>query len=429
MKKKSIFREVALERLSSPDQLDQAMRVTGPHHWLALLACLGVIACVIVWSIFGQIPYKVEARGILIKSGGVAKVLASSKGQITTLYIEKDEIVEKGQILARVDQTELVDSLNQARKEIEELERQLQQRKKLSARKAVKEEETRERSLQSLERQIKVNQEKIKNLSEEIRQQEKLVREGLITRKKLVETLQEMDDTQDEIDTHATEIMRLEAEKAEELFVDETESVKIENDIREKRREISSTELKLDLLSKVVSPFTGRVVDIQTGIGDLINPGDQLMTLERAGRDVQDLELILFVSPMDGKKVHSNMLVQVAPSTVKREEYGYMLGMVTYVSAYPSSRKSMMQALNNEQLVEMFSESYAPVAIYANLIPAPKTPESPSGYKWSSSKGPPLELSTGTLCSASITIEKKRPISFVMPGFRKMYDQLMNLFT
>ena len=114
MKKKSIFREVALERLSSPDQLDQAMRVTGPHHWLALLACLGIIACVIVWSIFGQIPYKVDARGILIKSGGVAKVLAGSKGQITTMYIEKDEIVEKGQILARVDQTELVDSLNQA---------------------------------------------------------------------------------------------------------------------------------------------------------------------------------------------------------------------------------------------------------------------------------------------------------------------------
>ena len=89
----------------------------------------------------------------------------------------------------------------------------------------------------------------------------------------------------------------------------------------------------------------------------------------------------------------------------------------------------MMQILNNEQLAEMFSKSYAPVAIHANLIPAPKTDKSPSGYKWSSYNGPPLELSTGTLCSASITIERKRPIFIVMPGLKKMYTQLMSLFT
>lgn len=429
MKKKTIFREVALERLSSPDQLDQAMRVTSPYQWLALVACIGIIIGVIIWSIVGQIPFKVEAKGILIKSGGVAKVLAGSKGQITTLYIEKDEFVEKGQILARVDQTEMVDSLHLSRKELEELESQLALRKKLGSTKTEKESEARDRTLISLERQILVGQKKVRNLVEQVKKQEQLVTEGLITEKDLLDTWQQLDKTENEIAKHASDIMKLAAEKAEIRLVDETESNKLENDIEELRRKIFSIELKLDLLSKVISPFTGRIVDIQTGVGDVIKPGDQLLTLERAGKDVQDLELILYVSPMDGKKVQSNMLVQVAPSTVKREEYGYMLGMVTDVSTYPSSRKSMMQVLNNEQLVEMFSKNYAPVAISANLIPAPKTEQSPSGYKWSSSLGPPLEISTGTLCSASITIERKRPISFVMPGFKRMYTQLVNLFT
>lgn len=429
MKKKKIFREVALERLSSPDQLDQAMRVTSPYQWLALLACCGIIVVVILWGIFGLVPFKVEAKGILIKSGGVAKILSGSKGQITTLYIEKDEFVNKGQILARVDQTELVDSLNLARKKLEELERQLWIRKRLGSRKATKESESRDMDHRSLEKQVEVNQENIRNLIGQIKKQEKLVKEGLITKKKLDDTLQALDETEIDIEKRVAEIKQLEAKNIEDQIVDKTQSFKLDREIEEMKRQIFSVELKLDLLSKVVSPFTGRVVDIQTSIGDLVHPGDQLMTLERSGNDVQDLELVLYVSPMDGKKVESNMLVQVAPSTVRREEYGYMLGMVTSVSTYPSSRKSMMQVLNNEQLVEMFSKTYAPVAIYANLIPAPKTEQSPSGYKWSSSNGPPLELSTGTLCSASITIQRKRPISFVMPGFKKIYTQLMNLFT
>lgn len=405
------------------------MRVTSPYQWLALLACCGIIVVVILWGIFGLVPFKVEAKGILIKSGGVAKILSGSKGQITTLYIEKDEFVNKGQILARVDQTELVDSLNLARKKLEELERQLWIRKRLGSRKATKESESRDMDHRSLEKQVEVNQENIRNLIGQIKKQEKLVKEGLITKKKLDDTLQALDETEIDIEKRVAEIKQLEAKNIEDQIVDKTQSFKLDREIEEMKRQIFSVELKLDLLSKVVSPFTGRVVDIQTSIGDLVHPGDQLMTLERSGNDVQDLELVLYVSPMDGKKVESNMLVQVAPSTVRREEYGYMLGMVTSVSTYPSSRKSMMQVLNNEQLVEMFSKTYAPVAIYANLIPAPKTEQSPSGYKWSSSNGPPLELSTGTLCSASITIQRKRPISFVMPGFKKIYTQLMNLFT
>lgn len=429
MKKKSIFRSVALERLSSPDQLDYVMRVTSPFQWLALVACIGIILGVSAWSIFGYVPFKVEANGILIKSGGVAKILSGSKGQITTLYVQKDELVNKGQILARVDQTEIVDSLNLARKELQELERQLQLRRELGSKRSAKEAEAREVIQKSLEKQIEVNEDKIRGLADQIREQEQLVKEGLITRNRLAETWQRMEDSEKEIEDNVSKIMQIAADKAEDMLSDKTESIKLENNIEDMKRKIFRIESQLDLLSKVVSPFTGRVVDIQTDIGDLINPGDQMMTMERSGNDVQDLELILYVSPMDGKKVQSNMLVQVSPSTVKREEYGYMLGMVTNVSTYPSSKKSMMQILNNEQLVEMFSENYAPVAIRANLVPSPKTDKSPSGYKWSSSNGPPLELSTGTLCEASITIERKRPIFIVMPGIKKLYSHLASLFS
>lgn len=53
--KESIFRKKALSRISSPEQLDQYLTVTGPGVWLPLLAVIVLLIGGIVWMIFGQI--------------------------------------------------------------------------------------------------------------------------------------------------------------------------------------------------------------------------------------------------------------------------------------------------------------------------------------------------------------------------------------
>ena len=53
---KRLFRESALERLSSPEQLDQQLQVTSPRGWIALLALWSVLAAIMVWSIVGSVP-------------------------------------------------------------------------------------------------------------------------------------------------------------------------------------------------------------------------------------------------------------------------------------------------------------------------------------------------------------------------------------
>ena len=57
--KNNIFRQQALDRLSSPESLDKLMQVVSPKDWLPLsgLACLGALG--VVWSIFGNIPITV----------------------------------------------------------------------------------------------------------------------------------------------------------------------------------------------------------------------------------------------------------------------------------------------------------------------------------------------------------------------------------
>ena len=49
-----IFRAAAIERLSSPEQLDQLVRITRPFDWAAALAIGLVLIAIVVWSLVGD---------------------------------------------------------------------------------------------------------------------------------------------------------------------------------------------------------------------------------------------------------------------------------------------------------------------------------------------------------------------------------------
>jgi len=64
-----LFREKALSRLSSPEQLDQAMRVTSPRAWLAFLGLAALIAGALVWGLVGSVPSTIAGRAVVINRG------------------------------------------------------------------------------------------------------------------------------------------------------------------------------------------------------------------------------------------------------------------------------------------------------------------------------------------------------------------------
>ncbi|MFN3414569.1 MAG: NHLP bacteriocin system secretion protein, partial [Thermoanaerobaculum sp.] len=70
----NLFRKKALERLSSPERLDELMQVTSPVGWLALGGLGFAILAAIVWGIIGSIAVKVDGKGILMRGGSVFEV-------------------------------------------------------------------------------------------------------------------------------------------------------------------------------------------------------------------------------------------------------------------------------------------------------------------------------------------------------------------
>jgi hypothetical protein len=66
--KPSLFRQEALDRISSPEQLDQLLQVVSLKDWLPLASLGFVVAIALIWSIFGKVPLTAEAKGLLLQN-------------------------------------------------------------------------------------------------------------------------------------------------------------------------------------------------------------------------------------------------------------------------------------------------------------------------------------------------------------------------
>ena len=67
MEERSIFRKKSIERVSSPEQLNDYIRVTTPSVWLILIAVIILIIGTLIWGVFGRIE---------INTGAGAEVVA-----------------------------------------------------------------------------------------------------------------------------------------------------------------------------------------------------------------------------------------------------------------------------------------------------------------------------------------------------------------
>ena len=110
-----IFRKVALERLSSPEQLDQLLQVTSPRGWLALGAFGALLLTALGWAVLGSIPTEATGEGILLRQGGVSSLVAAEAGQVEELLVSVGDVIEKGQGVARIRQEELLRQIQDTR--------------------------------------------------------------------------------------------------------------------------------------------------------------------------------------------------------------------------------------------------------------------------------------------------------------------------
>ena len=162
------------------------------------------------------------------------------------------------------------------------------------------------------------------------------------------------------------------------------------------------------------SPYAGRVLEVVGGIGTLVPMGNRILTLEPTDAP---LEAVIFVAAGEGKKVRPGMDVRISPSTVKAEEYGFLVGKVKSVGEFPVTPEGLRRILRNDKLAEELTGKSA--VDRDRREPLPGGGHARAATAGPRRKGPPSPVFSGTQSKGSIVVEDKKPISYVLPVIKK----------
>lgn len=164
--------------------------------------------------------------------------------------------------------------------------------------------------------------------------------------------------------------------------------------------------------SRVVSPQPGRVLDVLVKKGDLLQAGEPVLILEPdAGGE--SLEAVIYVPAEEGKKIRQGMDALISLSVVKKEEYGYLRGQVKSVAGYPSTFEGVAREVGSKELAQHLMGTGTPIAVRVGLM---RDPGTPNGYRWTNDLGPDMQINSGILCQGLITVRKVRPITLLFPA-------------
>ncbi len=414
MSENKLFRKAALEKLASPEQLDLMMQVTPPRAWMALVGLALLLLVALIWAVFGSVGTQIRGQGILLRGEAVLAVTASSQGPLSAVHVRPGDRVTKGQVLAEVAQPDLLLSLENQQQRLRELTAQAEavaplEQENLAQALAALDAETvsTRRSMADFDSQASA-------LRERVEVQAQLVEQGLITRSALLATRSALAQAEQARAATAVRLAQIASERTAQERSRQQGGAARRAEIDEAKRQLASLSARRDAVSVITSPYDGRVLEVSVDPGNLVAPGMQVLTLENEERP---LEAVLYIAAAEGKKIRTGMQVRITPSTVRPEEYGFMLATVRSVSDFPVSPEALRRVLRNDSLVEALASEGPPIEVIATLEP---NPETPSGFAWSSGNGPPTGVFSGTLSEGGIVIERRRPIAYVLPMFQRL---------
>lgn len=408
-----IFREAALERLSSPEQLDRLITLTSPIGWTALAALGVMLGAIVAWGFLGSVPTRVQGEGILVTSGGqVFDAMAPAAGSLATV-VALGSSVEKGQVVATLDDTQAQEELLHARSVLAEKQQELAQatdrfEREIAARRRVDGQQR-----ENLRNTITVSEQRRTFYETSLQGEQDVAAHGFLTQRFVQETRQRMEDADQEARRARNELLRIDAAELDLTSRRDREISQHQEAVNEARRHVEDLEIHTGRSIHVVSPLSGHVTEVKATPGTVVAPGKAILSIESGGKG---LELVLYVPPEQGKKIVPGMRVGIEPATIKKEEYGTLIGSVLAVSDFPVSPEGMTAVLQNAQLVRRFAARGAPYAVRVALLSDAGTP---SGYAWSSGAGPPVGLSSGTTASAEVTVRTQAPVSLLLPLLRE----------
>lgn len=474
---RGIYREESLEKLASPERLDQLVRIVKPHGWLTLTGVAAGLVVALCWSVLGHVPSTAHGTAVLVRPKQVVSFHAAADGRIDSIEVSAGDHVEQGDLLARIRLPVLETQLQQARIELSEFQRRssrmtsvdselarqelaflavqrdlVQERMDTVRESAERYERTSTEHIAEQRRALETSRERALELGAALQERYAALK-GLWEEKRLaVEPVLEMrtrvienELRLAELDVEAQKIDVAEAQAVEayEAQLDLVRELQIQlNDLELREmavsrrlveeelqnddveaeiiRRLEELESRLESDTRIVftGEHPGRVLEIAINVGQHVEVGDRLGKMEIEDPEAGDLMVLAYFSVADGKKIESGMPIRFSPATAERDRWGSIRGSVVRASDYPVTTSAAANQIGDLELASRLLGAETRIEVLATLE---RDDDSPSGLAWTSGAGPSgIPITAGTTGDARVTVEERRPITVVLPFLRSV---------
>lgn len=468
---KPIFRKKSLERLSTPDRLDQLLRVVKRRAWIPLLTLGGLLVLAVAWAFFGRIPITVEGTAVLAHPRQVVPLQAQSPGELRALLIYRGKEVKEGDVIALLARTDLeqeialeklrlmqfqdraqalarfnVDQVDQEMEfyasqrerletRIEAVQSRAEDVRKQAARYALEQrsnlEQTRKRT-QALETALQARFESYQRLLEDgladedtlVSYQQRLVANRLSLadvdvrlQELALREIQAMQAYERQMDVVADLHIRVEeVELKEQQAQKRLDEAEIDDRTGEEAitRTIAGLESALERQSKIVAESDGTVLEVTVSPGSRVVPGQRIASMVKADPN-QTLQALAYFEIADGKKIRKTLTARISPASVQQQRFGSIVGEVLDVSRLPVTADFVVNQVGTREMARMLVGDEGRIEVVVRLDPDPKRQ---GRYRWTSGGGPSFRISAGTTARVRVTLEERAPITILIPALR-----------
>jgi len=412
-----LFRKTALAAAAAPDRHDEALRLMRPWTWWMGGALVAAALIGIIWSALVEVPLKVQGRGILLPPGGIVDIVSDTDGRIDALLVRPGDRVARGQPIARVDQSEVRLQLALAEGQAADALRQRDSLLAFQRREEAAADAFRLARDAALGQTLRLLEDRLGMMQQREEVLRTLSQQNLVNRDRFLFARVEVFQVREQIAAARNEREQLVLDQALKRTQRERESLEAERRVDETARQVEALRERLARLGAVLATHAGRVVESKANNGQVVSRGTPLVTIEHDPEGRAAPIAVIYVGAADGKRLAEGMRAEISPSSTRREEHGVVLGRIRRVADVPSSSAGLLRTLQNDQLVQSFSQTLGGTLFEVSVELETDT-STQSGLSWSNGRGPAFAIESGTLADAEVTLRRVKLIGLAFPALR-----------
>lgn len=170
-----------------------------------------------------------------------------------------------------------------------------------------------------------------------------------------------------------------------------------------------------DEFKTVFAQFDGVIAEIIAYPNTVVKKGQALTLVTKGDDNLHGLEILGFVSSLEGKAIKPGMKAQVFPSITKPYVHGHIVATVKRIGKLPMSLSAVQSAIKIPEVGNYIRNKLdaEPISVTLTLE---KDPTHKTGYRWSGA-GPDYEIDSGMITDFAVIIDEPSLLSYLWPSF------------